>query len=74
MAFLLNDQELSEHTGNSRVPPIMTESVIEAQHCRALDAYAAWHKKHSRAHHLVEQHGRRFDGSVPTILDCQGSL
>ena len=45
VTFLLNDQELSEHTENSRVSPVMTET--EAQHRRALDAYAAWHKKDS---------------------------
>ena len=49
MTFLLNDQELSEHTENSRVPPVMAEGVTEAQHRRALDAYAVWHKKDNRA-------------------------
>ena len=30
VTFLLNDQELSEHTENSKVPPVMTEGVTEA--------------------------------------------
>ena len=49
VTFLLNDQEQLEHTENSRVPHIMTEGVTEAQYCRAVDAYTAWHKKDSRA-------------------------
>ena len=49
VTFLLNDQELSEHTENSIVQPVMAEGVIEAQHRRALDAYKAWHKKNYRA-------------------------
>ena len=53
MTFLLSDQELSEHTENSRVPPTLAEGVTEAQHRRALNAYRAWHKKDSRAHIIL---------------------
>ena len=45
---LWNDQELLEHTEILR-PPVMTEGVAEAQHHGALDGYASWHKKDSRA-------------------------
>ena len=49
VTFLLNDQELTKHAETSRVPPVMAEGVIEAQHCRALDAYTAWYKRDSHA-------------------------